>query len=343
MATFRKRGNTYQAAVCVNGIRKTATHDTKEAAQKWARQMEAALDSGTYVDLSEAAQTTLQSLIKRFATEQVIGQRRTPAAAQREIYLLNRLAARPLAQKTMAKLTASDFAQYRTDRLQEVSPATVRNELIEFSLVIKTAINEWGLQLPGNPAESSKVKRPKVSNKRDRVLDHAEYERLGNALRQCQNPLVHPAALFSYETGLRMSELLGVTWRDVNFEEQTVHVNKVLDSTTKKIVWKTKNGDIRYVCLSTQAIKILRELLRTDSSVFPVTHDTLDSAFEHARERAKVVDFHWHDLRHCAITKMARYIPNPMDLMTVSGHKNVEQVVRYYTAQRASALAKLLP
>ena len=140
-----------------------------------------------------------------------------------------------------------------------------------------------------------------------------------------------------------MSELLAVTWRDVNFAERTVHVNKVRDASTKKVIKKTKNDDIRYVCLSTKAMAILREMPHTDTCIFPVTHDTLDNAFEHARDRARVEDFHWHDLRHCAITKMARHIPNPMDLMTISGHKTVDQVARYYTAQRASVLAQMLP
>ena len=66
MATFRERGSSIQAGVCVDGVRKSATFDTKEEAQKWARKMESSLDSGTHIDLREVAQTTLKVPIQRF-------------------------------------------------------------------------------------------------------------------------------------------------------------------------------------------------------------------------------------------------------------------------------------
>ena len=54
------------------------------------------------------------------------------------------------------------------------------------SLVIKTAITEWGFKLPGNPVVS--VKKPKENKARDRPLADGEYDRL---LKECKKRKTH--------------------------------------------------------------------------------------------------------------------------------------------------------
>jgi integrase len=45
---------------------------------------------------------------------------------------------------------------------------------------------------------------------------------------------------------------------------------------------------------------------------------------------AKIQDFHFHDLRHMAITRMAEKLPNLIELSAVSGHKSLAMLKRYY-------------
>lgn len=47
-----------------------------------------------------------------------------------------------------------------------------------------------------------------------RIMKHAKYE------------WIYPAILLDVYTGLRRSELLGITWDDVNFEKKTIRINK---------------------------------------------------------------------------------------------------------------------
>lgn len=345
MASIRQRGKTWRAEICVDGVRRSASFDTKEEAKRWARHQEATADDGLLIDLSLASKTTLAEAIERFIRERVAGWRRTPTAEHRESAQLRRLAMLPFCQKKLSQLTPQDFTDFRTDRMKEVQPSTVCKDLNAFSLVLKTAMIEWRMRLPFNPCDRTIVRRPKFENERDRILDADEMARLWQALGHCSCPFVLPAAQFSAETGLRLGELLGIHWRDVSLEERTLHVRRVLDQKSGQLRDKPKNGTSRHVPLSSRAVTILTALPREGSSErpFPVSHSLIDSAFGRARNRAKIENFRWHDLRHCAVTLLADYIPVPMDLMSVTGHKTLQQVARYYTAKQAAKLATNLP
>jgi integrase len=83
--------------------------------------------------------------------------------------------------------------------------------------------------------------------------------------------------------------------------------------------------------LSTAAIEILRALPRDlRGQVFPLTGCQVSAAMERARDKAMLDDWHFHDLRHMAITRLAEKLPNLIELSAVSGHKSLAMLKRYY-------------
>ena len=68
MATLTKRIDKYwQAKVRKKGFPTVSkTFPTKAAAQKWAREVECEMDKGSYVSLSVAETTTLNSILERY-------------------------------------------------------------------------------------------------------------------------------------------------------------------------------------------------------------------------------------------------------------------------------------
>jgi len=339
MATIQHRSkNSWRAEVCVGGIRKSATRDTYDEAAEWARHIEADLERGLIPVVSK--NVTLASLIKKFIENCVVGKRRTTGTERVETGVLSRIAKEQFAEKPLSRLSSVDFSDYRNRRLKQCKPATVRNELNMVSSVFESA-RELGVITP-NVCDSKSVKRPKVKNDRDRILSPDEWFRLKQKLAECTNSFILPAAIFSYETGLRISELLELKWKDTDVVKATIRVDKVRDRQTQKTVARTKNDGTRIVPLSPIALAVLSELNKVNGRIFPLSHDVIENAFPRARKRAALDDFRWHDLRHCAITKMARHIPNPLDLMAVSGHQTLSQVQRYYKALEAEKLARLL-
>jgi integrase len=64
-------------------------------------------------------------------------------------------------------------------------------------------------------------------------------------------------------------------------------------------------------------------------------------AFERARETAGLKDVHFHDLRHCAATRLAELVPNLIELASITGHKDLAMLRRYYHPSAAALALKL--
>jgi integrase len=128
-----------------------------------------------------------------------------------------------------------------------------------------------------------------------------------------------PLVEFALETAMRRGEILGLLWTNVNLKDRTAFLEL------------TKNGDSRTVPLSSRAVQILQNLPRdSGSSVFPINHASVSANFNRARKRANLEDFHFHDLRHTAITHLAKKLPNVLELAAVSGHKELRMLKRYH-------------
>jgi hypothetical protein len=135
-------------------------------ATRWARELEAEADrSGWVADTRLAEKTTLGDLLTRYR-DQVSPTKRS---AHTEKARINAMVRRPIAHRTLAKLTSADIATYRDERLKDVAPATVVRELNTLNHAIETALREWGLWLPRNPVKM--VRRPSVPQGRKRRLE----------------------------------------------------------------------------------------------------------------------------------------------------------------------------
>jgi integrase len=164
------------------------------------------------------------------------------------------------------------------------------------------------------------------------MASDAEMARLLAALEPVgkRNIWMTPLVLLALETAMRRGELLALKWEDIDLGQRTA------------TLWETKNGQTRVAPLSTQAIKILKELPRSiDGRVLPIKGCAVSKAWDVAVVRAQLQDFRFHDLRHMAITQMAKKLPNMIELSAVSGHKSLSMLKRYYHPKAADLAKKL--
>ncbi len=326
MASYRQRNGKWQARVLRDGYPdQTKTFATKADAEKWARALESEIDKGQFVSVSEAQRTTLGDLIARYLAEV------TPSmkGATEDTIRLNAIMRKPIAQWSMANLSATRIAAYRDDRLKEVSGGTVIRELAYISAIINHSRREWGINVP-NPVQM--VRKPQSPQARSRVLTDDEVSKLLKALEPTgrRSHWTKPAVQLALATAMRRGELLSLRWEHVDLQNRTAFLPD------------TKNGESRTVPLSTAAVQVFAELPRHISGVvIPVKFFSLDAAFKRARKRAGLEDVRFHDLRRTAITRMAERLPNVIELAAVSGHKSLMVLKRYYRPS-ASELAQKL-
>ena len=324
MATLRQRKERWQARVQRKGYENIAkSFILKTDAIQWARSIEIQIDRGTYLNNYLARKTSFADIILRYVKEVAPRLR----SFREETYRLTKLAKHPIAQYKMAELTSAKIAKYRDERLLSVSDGTVRRELSIISSIIEYARTEWNQNLASNPVTA--IKKPKASRSRNRILTDDEKERLLDALEQ-YNPLMKLAVEFALETAMRRGEIVSLMWRNINFEKRTAYLPM------------TKNGEYRYVPLSTKAVSILQNLPQSEHErVFQLEAQTLSTGFKRCTKRADVIDMHFHDLRHCAITNLSSKFSNVLELAAISGHKSLNMLKRY-THIKAEDLVKKL-
>lgn len=75
---------------------------------------------------------------------------------------------------------------------------------------------------------------------------------------------------FLYFTGMRIGEVQALTWKDINFKEKTIIVNKTLTTKTKSGTWKitsTKNLKNRIVAIDNKLNDLLNEFYNSKTNV----------------------------------------------------------------------------
>ncbi|HUA24356.1 MAG TPA: site-specific integrase [Steroidobacteraceae bacterium] len=209
------------------------------------------------------------------------------------------------------------FVAFRKERIKAgTKRATVRLDLALISHLYTIARKEWGMPYLTNPIAD--VRQPKADKWRDRRLSAEELERFQQAIDTCYNGLIPINIRVALETAARKSELLKLTWDDVDLGRRVM------------ILRDTKNGDDRRVPLSQTAVSLFEQLPRDESGrVFPTTSDATTAAWRRILIRAQIKDFRYHDLRHEATTRLFERGLEIMEVQRITGHKTLSQLLRY--------------
>lgn len=321
MATIRKRRNkNWQAVVRCKGLKpQSKTFERKTDAIAWAKQIEAEMHRGAFVDTSESESVTVRGLIDRYLAPLDLNIRNNRIEKS-----CCDMLAKELGDYSCTRLSTSHLADYRDKRLKEVSPTTVNHGLSMLYKILKLAQDEWGIPFPqGIP----KVKKPKRSRGRDRRLEGEEEGLILDELSD--NPVMTAVFIVAVETAMRRSEMAAARWDQIDWERRTLFLPK------------TKNGDTRTVPLSNRAVEALQTMPKTGPLIFGITANSMSQAFKRACERACIKGLRFHDLRHEATSRLFEKGLNTMEVATITGHKTLSMLNRY-THLRAEDLVHRL-
>ena len=335
---IRKHRKKWQALIRRKGIKTiTKSFISKAECSKWARNIERELDRGNNIDYSEANRLTLGDLFKRYIREDKHKRIKSWRMYEWRIGILLK---DTISDTNLLRLSSKHLSEFKDRKRKEVGPSTWNKYLSLISVVIDTAMKDWGIYLPNNPVRNAD--REREPRPRDRTLEGDEYERLLQACDQMKqvrfrrgDTAIHlylkSMIIFSVETAIRQGELLAMRYDQFNFDKRTLYIPE------------TKNGEPRTIPLSTKAIKVIQSVpRRLDGKVFPLTCDSLKAWFKVARNDAKLKDFRWHDLRRYACSLLFEKGLSVPELQLVSGHKDPRVLLNTYTKLSAENIAKKL-
>ena len=143
MATLRKHYGRWQGIVRRVGNKPIyKSFNTKTDARKWCRSMETKLDRGDYSDYREANKLTLGNLLKRYLSE---NKHKAKKQWRNEEYRVGQLLNDTISDINLLRFSTKHLAEFRNRRLESVKSATYNKDFNFISVVISTAINDWGI------------------------------------------------------------------------------------------------------------------------------------------------------------------------------------------------------
>src|SRR3954451_2840365 len=229
-----------------------------------------------------------------------------PSTAEAYAGRLQRHVLPRLADRRLDEIEVDDVLTLISDlRKQGYSGTTIAVTLTPLSRLFAHAVRR-GL-IEANPVSKlDRSERPRVSRQERPVLNPEEIGRLLEAARPCFRTLLATAVL----SGLRQGEVLGLHWRDIDFDHELIHVRTALDRKRRDVPPKTERA-VRDVVLMPALAEALRHhrgetrFNRPNDYVFTTRNGTPHHAphiglraLKPALEKAGLQPVRWHDLRH---------------------------------------------
>jgi len=312
--TIRKSTNTdkYKEAEFALHSEKKAVHEGKSPEMK-------ILKSYTFAELSEKYKAWVKG---------------RQASAEYKGYTIDRLIERygflPLRQfntALMEQLQTDLMSKgLRSEKTKGVKPEMIKglkpasiNRIISTVKHMFTKAVDWELV----EADTLKKVRKVKQLREDRRLRFLSIEEAQGLISVCDEHL-KPIVMTALNTGMRKGEILGLRWSQVDLQHGFI----LLD--------KTKNGERREIPVNDTLRTVFRSLRRR-IDVPHVFYDekqlrnyqNVKRSFATALDRAKITDFHFHDLRH---TFASQLVMAGVDLVAVKellGHKDIKMTLRY--------------
>lgn len=238
-------------------------------------------------------------------------------------------------KKLLSDITVKDVEDFRSQRGAHYAQATVNVDHNILKHMFKHAMKRD--LLTRNVA--CLVAAPKPKNGRDRVLTPDEWTRLYQAAPEWFKPVL----LTGYHTGMRLDEILTLTWDRVDLEKNRIFLPGHL----------TKTGQDREVPLTPtlrgafQRLRGKHGVTRIQGLVFQRDGRRLNHTYRVVQELCEdqnIENFVFHDLRHCAVTNLADAGVDTETIMKIVGHSSVEMFLRYrkVRAEKLDAAMKRL-
>ena len=161
----------------------------------------------------------------------------------------------------------------------------------------------------------------KEASARKGFVEHADFQRLRKELPEYLRPIL----TMGYHTGMRLGEIIGLRWHDVDFLNGEIRLEP----------GTTKNDEPRTIPRIGELFEMLKiEREKNPNSEFVFMHDgrrigSFYKAWKSACERAGLGGLLFHDLRRTGVRNLVRAGVPERVAMAISGHKTRAVFERY--------------
>lgn len=342
MASIQKRGLTYRARIIRRGYpSQSKTFGTRLEAVKWARNIEAQIDSGTlFVENAESMRILAEALPFSEAVNRYIESHSVHKKNYRSEASILKILAKRWGSKTIYEINKSEVLGLRNDLINLGRCGdTINHYFNAISKLYQMLTDELSIEIQ-NPIKL--IKRMPASKGRSARLTGKAEEIFIEYCKKSNLKYLAPVVSLAIETGMRQGEIMGIKWSDIDLESRRIYLHK------------TKNGESRQVPLTLKAVEIINNLKSENTQsdrLFPCSTISIRKGFQRVRLKAKSQwtslgknpfdDLRFHDLRHEALSRLSDAGLNVIELSHISGHKTMSMLKRYTHPSHEAIFAKL--
>ncbi|WP_017187058.1 tyrosine-type recombinase/integrase [Alkalibacillus haloalkaliphilus] len=342
MASFQKRGKTwqYQVSRMVNGqfkpIRKSGFR-TKKEAQVAAAEVEANMRKGVIPNLKPISFIEyFESFITIYKTDV---DQSTLQRYENTLKTINDY----FGHIPIQEITKGEYQKFLNEYGETHAKESTRKLNTHIRACVREAIDEGVIFKDFTRGAKLKGKESKKAD--EKHLNYFEFKLL---LREVSNRLDHGltyyAILLALTTGMRYSELVGLTRKDFDFNNNTIQINKTWDYKRGLSFKDTKNHETRTIKVNDKTMSKFKELFENtpdnihglvfyspQSKHKVLTNNTLNKALKHLLNKLNFDQIiTMHGLRHTHASVLLYLRCSIYYVSERLGHKDIQTTHNYY-------------
>ncbi|HBG2133319.1 TPA: tyrosine-type recombinase/integrase [Clostridioides difficile] len=253
-----------------------------------------------------------------------------------------------LGEYKLSELAAIHIQDYIDLLSDDLNPKTIRVHINILKLVIKRA---YKLKLIDENLIDD-IEAPRAKKYKNNIYDK---EQMLNLIESCNNANIEMKIAINLALGLgfRLSEILGITWDNVDFEENTILIDKITSRTKGKVLLKEPKTEssTRMVSAPKEIMDLLKEcklkqmkntlkkgsiknkynLVFFDKEGKPIAEDVISKKFNRFLKNNNLPHIRFHDLRHSHVTLL---IMSKIPINVISqrvGHADISTTLNIYS------------
>lgn len=227
------------------------------------------------------------------------------------------------------EITRADLDRFRVRLLTEpvrklgrpLSTTSVLKILRTMHRIMKVAVR-WGV-IETNPA--AEMEKPPARQHKTRFLTPEEFQKVEAVALDWLRPMLRMAVA----TGMRLKEVVGLRWEDVDRNTGVIHVTE--DSKTGRRVVPMSDA-VRQI-LARQVRHVLSPMVFVNADGRDYTSEAartwISQAAKRAMRKAGIEDASFHTLRHTAAAWMVQEGATLFEVQNVLGHSTPAMTQRY--------------
>lgn len=264
------------------------------------------------------------------------------------VWTLNKHILPELGDVELSKIDNSCLQRFADEKLKTLSKKSVH----EFVGLIKNVLNDACLNEVIEPKKFM-IKYPKSENSDYKTLSEEEFIKLEKYLLLQKKP--HDIGeLIMLETGMRIGEMCGLKWEDIDLERGMVEIKRTVqriyeseDKITEINIGNTKtNAGKRAIPISEKICNYLKMQKRNDDIYIASGKETPTEPRTHREYHTRLMNklgieyITPHGLRHTFATRAIQSGVDPKTVSAILGHSNSNITLNIYTSVTEDMLRK---